>query len=399
MFSLDAIWAVIKRHTRAITIWAISAIILSVIGWGVSDFLSTQKKEAEIASRQQKYVAVIMSTTDESFTLPTEFMTGFGSKQQVTDPSSRIRTQDNEMVQIRYSDDNYSVAGARRLAQKLVADKNCVMIIGNSNSELTGVTLNEILESKDPPALIMPIATVNNLTSIATDASYRAILRMVPNNKDQALQIKSFIASRAPRQRIVMLVDEQNTDYSNDLSSDIGAKVRENGGVIVLQKSYGNNSRLVDYVGFIKHAKADFLIFVGVSDNGLLLIDDLAANNLSLPVIFTDGGTVNALIKRSAELPVDTYFLSAVGNSSDTTEPTYKPIGADAYTLLVNIISGAKSNTRESIRAHIEYDKNSIVVTGGQAGDYKFNEEGENVALHFKIYRNNHGSLQLMTGY
>lgn len=386
-------WLLVRKIVLSPVLWMAGTVVVAAIGWYVATNLDAAKKERDDATRPEKYIAVVMSKADASFTIPTEFLSGF----QIA--GTGMRAQSDEPVFIKYHDDNYSPSGAEDRAEKLVSDENCVLIIGNSNSELTAKTLEVILRSSNPPSLVMPIATANELTSIADDANYRALLRMVPNNNNQAKQIKSFVASRSKHQRVAILVDEQNRLYSEDLSRDLAAMIRSNGGTIILQKNYGDSQRLIDYSEYLQSQQIDFLIFVGVSNNGLLLVDEMTALKIDTPVFFTDGSTVGELIKRSAQLPGPSYFASAVGNTNGGAQPTYEPIGTDAHRLVQIIISGARHNTRESIRSHIEKDKKDIILTAGGAGEYRFNEKGENIGLDFSIYKNENAELVLQKGY
>ncbi len=362
--------------------------------WVISTLLDLGKDVVIDASHQEKYIAVVMSKSDETFTIPTEFLTGFGS-------SNHLKTKGGEVVKISYRDDHYSVEEAERVAMELVNDENCVMIIGNSNSELTTVTLGEIVRSSSRPAFILPIATATQLTAIAQSAGYNAMLRMIPDNEDQATQIKSFIAKRTTNQRVAILVDEENRAYSEDLAKKISAKIRKNGGQIIYKKNYGDASRLVDDFERLRdHAQSpEILIFVGVSNNGLLLIDELATFDITVPVVFTDGCTVEELIERSATLRNESYFLSAVTISEGQKKATYEPIGADAYKLAEIIISGVNGNSRRSIGEHVQADKKDIIIHGGAAGNYEFGPDGNNTAMRFHVYTQEEGRLKEVSGY
>ncbi len=79
---------------------------------------------------------------------------------------------------------------------------------------------------------------------------------------------------------------------------------------------------------------------------------------------------------------------------------TYEPIGADAYQLAKVIVSGVSGNSRDEIRRHITRNKEDIVIHGGEAGDYSFGPNGNNVGMTFHIYsRTESGALKLEKGY
>ncbi len=378
-------------------VWIGGAIIAAIIGWFVVmplDRWTDRQKRQEEAKTEPNFVAVVMSKSDPTFTIPQEFLTGFTG-------ATQLKTRGGDVVRINYYDDNYSTYEANRLARELAANPHCVLVIGSANSQLTAITLSAILASSDRPSMLLPIATASSLTQIASSADYRAMLRMIPDNDNQADQIKNFIIAQKKTPKVAILVDEDNSTYSEDLSKKLSAKIRLSGGEILYEKAYGNACRLMDNPSVLlnKENSPDFIIFVGVSNNGLLLIDELKALKNGIPVIFTDGCTVEELIRRTTSLNCESYFLSAVTITEGQSKPTYEPIGHDALKLAENIISGVFSSSKTEVRRHIENDKSSIVIYGGQAGDYEFDSEGRNKRKSFHIYRRSNGKLTMVTGY
>lgn len=380
-----------SRGIKAV-IAALGFIALAFLSW-VLNLLFDFGKETTTPPPPNKYIAVIMSKTDPTFTIPTEFLSGFGNKEF-------LETDSKRKIDIEYLEDLYDKKQAESVAKTVASDDNCVLVIGNSNSELTGVTLDVLLQNDDPPAFILPIATATTLLAKAKAANYHGVLRMVPDNENQADEIKSFVAKLTTEQRVGILVDEDNRLYSHDLSRNIAAKIRKNGGSIVLMKDYGSSSRLIDNLNTLENNSAlpELLVFVGISSNGLQLIDELAAFGHTFPVIFTDGCLVEELVTRAGMLKQAVYVLSAVSVKGDSL-PTYEPIGKDAYSLAEKIVAGAREVTRDSIRERVWKDRDDIVIQGGNAGNYQFDEVGNNVKMNFLIYRIRDAKLTLEVGY
>lgn len=373
-------------------------LIGALSAWALQYYLTKKADDIDRGDISEKFIAVIMSKQDESFRIPQEFLTGFGG-------STTIKANNNQIVRIDHIDDMYSTERAKSIADKFVNDDKCILIIGNSNSELSIITLNSILNtaSDKRPSFILPIATADNIIERARAEKYRAILQMVPNNSNQAQVIKSFIAKNTQHQRIAIFVDEENSTYSNNLSSNIAAEVRKNGGQILLQKTYGNSNRLINNLNDLtkQKEKPEMIVFVGVSSNGLLLIDEISSLKLNIPIIFTDGCTVEELMNKTIQLKNKTYFLSAVSTSSNMSQATYKPIGIDAFALCKKIIEGISGNiTKESVRKYIEEHKENLITEGGEAGNYKFNDYGMNENMSFNIYSyDENGILKLQKGF
>jgi ABC-type branched-subunit amino acid transport system substrate-binding protein len=383
-----------NKRIKGIVIAVISFLVVGAATWGLTLALDKVKNDTVASITGDKYVAIVMSKSDETFTIPDEFLTGFGSSAQLT-------TRGGSVVKVSYKDDHYLPGEAERVAEELVKDENCVMIIGNANSALTQITLNTLIRSKTRPAFILPIATASQLTAIAKSANYHAMLRMIPDNENQATQIKSFVAKNTPSQKVAILVDEENRAYSEDLAKKLSAKIRKNGGNIVYKRDYGDANRLVDDLEKLtsQGATPEILIFVGVSNNGLILIDELVQFKVNIPVIFTDGCTVEEIINKAAGMPNESYFLSAVTIKEGQKKATYEPIGSDAYKLTKTIVGGVADNSREAIRNYVSAHKEDIVINGGDAGDYQFGPDGDNFKMCFHIYKRVGDQLMIVTGY
>lgn len=383
----------IRKGTLTFFKWLGITLVVAVIGWFVKEWL-TSKKDGDLST---KYIAVVMSGTDKTFTIPKEFKQGFGDEPKIT-------TSKGQNIRIDKKEDQYSTDQAKIVADKLVKDVKCVLIIGNSNSELTEVTLNSILDYDGiRPAFILPIATADNIISKSSSEGFESILRMVPDNQNQAMIIKRFIFNKiGSKAKVAILVDEENQTYSKNLSKNIASEIIAEDGNIVLNQSYGNEQRFISSYEVLKRNNLlpNVIVYVGVSSNGMLLIEELKALNIKIPVIFTDGCTVQELMKKAGQLlGGDAYFLSAVSKSENGLEPTYEPIGKDAYTLAKTILNSIDGPiTRQSVTEYIAKNKDKITLDAGFAGAYAFNPEGNNKKMDFKIYTYQNGILTEVKG-
>lgn len=383
----------VSKYLFMLIKWISITILVAIIGWFVREIL-TAKKRGDVSN---KYIAVVMSSTDKTFTIPLEFKQGFGDETKIT-------TTRGQEVYIERKDDQYSIEQAKIVADKLVSDERCIMIIGNSNSQLTEITLNSILDIETVrPTFILPIATADAIISKSFSENYNSILRMVPDNDNQASIIKRFIFNKiGSKAKVAILVDEDNQTYSKNLSKNIAGEVIAEDGNIVLNQYYGNSQRLISSYENLKKNNLipDVIVYVGVSSNGLLLIEELKALNIKLPVIFTDGCTVKELMKKAGNLRnSDAYFLSAVSKSETGLQPTYEPIGKDAFALAKKIITSIEGPiTRESVSKFVSENKNKITLDAAFAGEYDFNPEGNNKSMSFKIYTYRDGVLTEVIG-
>ncbi|MGD0458233.1 MAG: ABC transporter substrate-binding protein [Terriglobia bacterium] len=370
-------------------------IISGFVGAMIADFYGGVKE----AIATQPYIAVVMSQRSVDFPIPSEFLVGF--QEAYANGKAYIETRDGKKIDIRIIEDLGSTDEAARIAKQLVDDKNCILVIGNSNSTLTDVTLDIFLRSTDRPAYLLPIATANDILTKAKTAGHDAVLRMVPDNASQAEVIQRLVREMTKNQRVAIYGDEENSFYSLGLSRDIASRVRTSGGKVLIEEMLGpNNSIDSSLRWWAKPAlPPEIIVYVGVAHHGLLLIDQLSEIKVSAPIIFTDGCMVGSLLTNVSKIRNRAFVLSPVGSEKVTDQmPTYEPIGRDAYNLATRIISSCQTYSRAGIRACMS-PKNAIQMANGFAGEYRFNADGNNDAMTYKVYEITGGHLQRLKGY
>jgi hypothetical protein len=374
-----------RGWTRAVVAGAIGTVLVSVVLWLWND------------PTFEPYVAVVMSTQSIDFTIPSEFLRGF---QDGAGGKNYLDTRDGlRRVGIQIFEDYGSTEEAARIAGELLNDRNCILVIGNSNSTVTATTLDVFLTSEDAPAYILPIATANNLISKARTGGHKAVLRMVPDNAIQAREVQRLIAHLATESppRIAIYGDQENPRYSEDLSRDIASRVRERGGRILIEEMLGPSNSIYNSLHVWQgESPPDVIVYVGVAHHGLLLIDQLRELGIQQPIIFTDGCMVNPLIENISRIRNRAFVLSPVGNRAEGKFPTYEPIGRDAHTLASRLLSSCKGCDREDIRILIEDRDDALIVTSGQAGEYRFDSDGNNRAMTYQIYEITGGVLKIV---
>jgi ABC-type branched-subunit amino acid transport system substrate-binding protein len=238
--------------------------------------------------------------------------------------------------------------------------------------------------------------------SIAKQEKHEAVLRMVPDNDNQASVITTFTASRKVAMRVVILVDDENRTYSDGLSESIFDNMNKNDVHIISMRAYGNSSRFSDIWQQISKNKTplDLIIFVGVSNNGLVLVDEMLSLGVNVPVLFTDGSAVDRLIKKAAQLKGDRWVLSSVTLGERSEKPTYQPIGKDAYELAKRIVDSCPGSARAEIYDCVKKQKTQLVLSDGHAGSYQFDEDGNNKNMKFHIYKiKEKGELSQVAGF
>jgi ABC-type branched-subunit amino acid transport system substrate-binding protein len=372
--ALSALRRPIGRFGPLVLTLVLGGIIGALISLPIQDWWNHTKADP--------FVAVILSNDDPNFTIPMELKQGI---QQAMNSRPSIETPNQQSVGIQFvqtaltPDDT-----ADAVRKKCLQIPACIAIVGASDSTTTTAALKEILKFQgQKPALIMPIATATSLTDVAAIGHFSQILRLVPNNNEQAQEIKSFIASRARTQKVTVIIDPNNPDYSTNLARLIVQMISDNGGD-ANTLDYRDSSTLAD--ANLHLASQDFLVFVGTSSNGLEIIKDMKRLNIRVPTIFTDGNTVKEVIDSSIGMPGPAYFLTPVRELNNFKEPGYTAIGRDTYAILSSIFSQSPGLSRSAVADFISNRKYDIVLTSGAAGSYKFGQDGENSAMRFSIF-------------
>lgn len=368
---------------------ALLIILILAVGAAVGLHFYTRSEDS-----RRPYVAVVASKKSIDFPIPREFLEGL-DKAAARD--GILSTRDGRRVDLTEYEDLGNPDEAARIAQTLAADPNCVLVIGNSNSTLTAITLDTFLRAKNPPSYILPIASANDIMTKAKSGRHEAVLRMIPDNAAQAQAIAAIVLRESPHRRVAIYVDEENTFYSQGLSRDVASQIRSGGGQVVIEQSLGPNNSFYQSLPAWKLPSPmapEMIVYVGVAHHGLLLVDQVAATGISAPVVFSDGCMVGDLLKYVHRIPRNRAFvLSPVAKSRDGGEmPTYAPIGEDAHRLAKDIIERANSTTRQGVREWLARNKGGLKFNG-VAGEYAFNSDGENPAMTWKVYEVTNGRL------
>jgi ABC-type branched-subunit amino acid transport system substrate-binding protein len=355
----------------------------------------------------QPYVALVMSPESSLSPVSKEFMEGWQAK---VEGKSYLITTKGVKVLVREFDDLDSPEDAGRYAEKLLNDPDCVLVIGNSNSTLTSTTLDVFMrQPQEAPAMIMPIATADDLVTRAKASGYKALLRMPPADNGQAelisrLAIKVQEARQhgqsQPYCRIGIYGDSSNQVYSTNLIRLIAEKARKRGAHILTEELIGvQHSFYSSITTWQSEALADVLVYVGNTHHGLLLCDQLQEIRRKTPVILSDGCMAEDTLKYMRTFPSNVFLTSPLreqetDRAGQTKPLTYRPFGEDAYLLVNRILNGVASVTRSQISKYLEQKRSEISMQGGAAGNYRFDDNGNNTAIDFHAYQITEGKLR-----
>lgn len=367
------IWRLMKRRRGAREIFLILAGVLAAV------FLEDPLRQL-VNGHENPYVLVLMTEGAEDFTIPRELKAG------MIERGGTVEAEGGRQIEIRQSTAPKGRT-AEILESKCLRNSQCLAVVGGSNSTETKVILEALLDYDEGegsrPSLIMPIATADSLTVAATGNRYRRLLRLVPNNLNQARRIRSFVSRNPDARNVLIIKDNQNSTYANDLTESLIQSFR---GVSIDPALRPYEMGMVAGLRSDELTRSEYIIFVGDATTGRQFVEDLKRYDIKNPVIFTDGNTVAEVVREASRLSGPAYFLTPVRELTDLREPGYTAIGRDTFEIIRTITGMATSLDRDGFADVIENRVNEIILNPGAAGNYSFGADGENRSMEFHIF-------------
>ena len=174
---MDSLRNLAARYLPIVFKWALRLFVglMTVVGC-----IITTNEALKLIPLRPIYISVVATET-ESNTQPRDFKLGF----EGGDYPARV-----EMEKENFSDPEI-------LAQKCIDNSACGIFVGNSTSTYSEKTLDIFLshDKADRPVLVLPFATATDITRKATQRGYAGILRLIPDNANQAATIAELLVS------------------------------------------------------------------------------------------------------------------------------------------------------------------------------------------------------------
>ena len=321
---------------------------------------------------------MVAATAPDANNQPAEFYEAFNSR----------FVRENSAVDVeRRSVNDYNVEDR---AHECVSEPDCLVFVGNSTSTRTSRSLDVFMQHdmNDRPVFVMPFATATDLTQRARDGNYLSVLRVVPDNDNQAETIARVLTDMDKGEdgpSVIIYIDEDNPDYSNGLARAVANEVRGNDGYVLAEEHIGpSNSALFTLTMWEQRANSplDAVIYVGTAHHCLLLIDQMVQLNSTVPVVFTDGCSLDDFPVRTANLSGGAYRLSVTDS--------YREIGELTAFLVDSILDNCQDCNRRALTREVSNGKTTYTpITDarelGENTDYRFDHCGNNVAISFVV--------------
>jgi branched-chain amino acid transport system substrate-binding protein len=212
---------------------------------------------AKVAASQA--ISCKTGTIKIAFITPLTGDAGFLGQEQASWAKYAVKTLAPKLglkVQLVLGDSQLDPALASSLAQKYVADKNVMAIIGPATSGAVAATSKTFFDAK--LAHISPSATRASLTKGATKEATKAFFRVVPDDSIQGPSDARYMVDKLGAKKVVV-VDSQEP-YSVGLADAVQTTLRAKG-VTVQRESVSTNTTDFSSIVTKVPSDADFVFF------------------------------------------------------------------------------------------------------------------------------------------
>ncbi len=349
-------------------------------------------------------LALAVDTTSDTSAIGKAVLTGAEYAARAALPDFKIH--------IKKFDDHNTRELAIENAIAIAADKRIVAVIGHASSGMTREA--EEVYGRFGVPLVMPVATDPAISVHAyTTAKWKNTFRLVPINDAQARAIVGTIESHftsATPSAIKVLLAHDTSPYGIDLGHKLLSELRASNMDTPYDIEVAPGKAETNYNDMIVRPVKDYgisaVVFVGYYQEASLLVHQLRAANLGVPVYLTDGAFQAELFNKMGPSYNDVFitfvaprwekvggtaasFVAAVNLGSDA---SYAPFAADAVNMIVQALQSRKRGelknqtvtpTRRTVLAALRSQKSYA----GFGGQYTFNEWGDTSNGRVYVYR------------
>lgn len=293
---------------------------------------------------------------------------------------------------------------ALSLAQRAIHE-NAVAVVGHLESSIMAETIGLYAQNGVP--VIMPVPTNPNLTS----PQYKNVIRMPPNDTQQAKTASDFMFSRLDVKRVAVFRDAANPVYSDYLATKFTADMRElflsrrSGPVVVYDATIGAGRTGGILPDVFKSLQVNAIFFAGSTENAITFLEMLNISDSFPLILMTDGVVERNFLRKLSHIPKNLYVSFQMGKATNNGhycneslaefELSFCPYGVDSVYLVQRLLQKILDNTdarlrtisRENILDNIAILKKEHPTLRGDYNNYKFDENGDNTAIEYSIWK------------
>lgn len=197
-------------------------------------------------------------------------------------------------IKLLVGDDASSPKEAHNLAEKIVADRAVVAVLGHWNSASTMAARNVYNGAG------IPVIT-DSVNKTITDGTTPYLFRIVPTDKVEAEELGEYSFHKLGLKKMAIIY--VNNDYSKGMKDYFREKMQRIGGEITAIETF-SEGRTTDFTSElykIKNSEPDGIFIAGYSSEVALIVRQARAIGLYLPIIGTDGISSEELVLEGKE--------------------------------------------------------------------------------------------------
>lgn len=279
-------------------------------------------------------------------------------------------------------DDASSPKEAHNLAEKIVADKAVIAVIGHWNSASTMAARNVYNGAG------IPVIT-DSVNKTITDGTTPYLFRILPTDQVEAEELAAYSFYKLGLKKMAIIY--VNNDYSIGMKDYFREKMQRIGGEITTIETFseGRTTDFTSELNKIKNSEPDGIFIAGYYTEVALIARQAQELGLDLPIIGTDGVSSEELISLGGKavegIRFNGFFYSDIKQNRseefirnfkkryDKEPDSYTALAYDAAQMLIEAIrkNGAsregiyeflsKVNEFPGITGNITFDKNHDV--------------------------------------
>ena len=439
------IWPIALKKTGKISLIGTCLYIIVILG-GISKDMAVElwsnmheekveeKKWQEKENNPLRVVVVMPQAEHSADSVAGREIIGYATRYWETRAKNLLKYN----IKIEFQDDRGDMEIGKKIAYELTKDPSVLMVIGPFASSMAVEVMPIYLQNGTqaindkylgPVPMLLPVPTRTDILSVASKLGSHSILRLPPDNAQQAknaimfteeLLLKNCEARSVNTFSYALLRDQDNPSYSNDLGRCFEtalANPENNKHRIVLDIAVGGSLGGLMVTDSFKDYNVDVAILCGMTKSSLQVIRQAKMIGWN-PKYFllTDGALSEELLQSDYDFENINSFLMFQLNSKNEalvnlkSQPGFTDLnvgklgfgvyGYDSAALAHKIITEAiqklpdgKRITRPILRKYIEEELNKAKVTkvafpfAGIAGNYSFDANGQNTELHYHTYK------------
>ena len=352
-----------KKITLVNTLYGFLVLCIgTIIGYYIQKIVKKTDESIQFEPFEP-YIAIVLSNKGGESAISDDFLIGFESEMNF---ASYFKSNSKQKIKYKIFYDLGSETVTTRIANQLISDNNCILVIINSNNTLMEITSDIFSNSKDPISYIITRAINNDLNTRTKFTKIDAVLRMLPNSEQQAEQIGNLAFTITNNTNVAIYSDHEDESYSLNLVRDITENIRKSGGKILIEELINSANSFNKSSNIWKRQKnyPEIIIYVGSAYYGMHIIDQISKLHISVPVVFTDRCMNRTFASYISEnLSNRAFFVSPmILKEENLLMPTYEHIGKDACILAKTILMNCNKCTRKEIREYIIHEKEYYIL-------------------------------------